>query len=122
MCLAFGTCGSYAAKQPRAARVAGGDAVIDELAPAGFAYVPFFPLGGITPLQAAVLADFAKALQATPMQVALAWLLQREPSILPIPCTPSELAISMKTWGSVPNVQQIRRQPLAGLKWSWQAW
>ncbi len=65
------------------------DALIDELAKAGIAYVPFFPLGGFSPLQSAVLDDAAKALDASPMQVALAWLLQRSPNILLIPGTSS---------------------------------
>ena len=59
------------------------------LAPAGIAYVPFFPLGGFTPLQSTVLSDVATRLGATPMQVALAWLLQRAPNILLIPGTSS---------------------------------
>lgn len=65
------------------------DALIDELAAAGIAYVPFFPLGGFTPLQSTALSDAAKALGVTPMQVALAWLLQRAPNILLIPGTAS---------------------------------
>jgi aryl-alcohol dehydrogenase-like predicted oxidoreductase len=65
------------------------DALIDELAGAAIAYVPFFPLGGFTPLQSTVLSDVAKALGVTPMQVALAWLLQRAPNILLIPGTSS---------------------------------
>lgn len=65
------------------------DALIDDLAAAGIAYVPFFPLGGFTPLQSTALSDVAKALDATPMQVALAWLLQRAPNILLIPGTSS---------------------------------
>jgi pyridoxine 4-dehydrogenase len=65
------------------------DALIDELAGAGIAYVPFFPLGGFTPLQSTELSDVAKALGVTPMQVALAWLLQRAPNILLIPGTSS---------------------------------
>jgi aryl-alcohol dehydrogenase-like predicted oxidoreductase len=65
------------------------DALIDELAAAGIAYVPFFPLGGFTPLQSTVLSDVAKALGATPMQVALTWLLQRAPNLLLIPGTSS---------------------------------
>jgi pyridoxine 4-dehydrogenase len=65
------------------------DALIDELAGAGIAYVPFFPLGGFTPLQSTELSDVAKALGATPMQVALAWLLHRAPNILLIPGTSS---------------------------------
>jgi aryl-alcohol dehydrogenase-like predicted oxidoreductase len=65
------------------------DALIDELAAAGIAYVPFFPLGGFTPLQSTALSDVAMALGATPMQVALAWLLRRAPNILLIPGTSS---------------------------------
>jgi pyridoxine 4-dehydrogenase len=65
------------------------DALIDELARAGIAYVPFFPLGGFTPLQSTALDDVAKQFNATPMQVALAWLLQRAPNILLIPGTSS---------------------------------
>ena len=64
-------------------------ALIDQLAAAGIAYVPFFPLGGFTPLQSTVLSDAAKGLGATPMLVALAWLLQRAPNILLIPGTSS---------------------------------
>ena len=65
------------------------DALIDELATAGTAYVPFFPLGGFTPLQSSALSDVATQLGATPMQVALAWLLRRAPNILLIPGTSS---------------------------------
>ena len=65
------------------------DALIDELARDGTAYVPFFPLGGFTPLQSSTLSGVAKRLGATPMQVALAWLLQRSPNILLIPGTSS---------------------------------
>lgn len=65
------------------------DALIDELATAGIAYVPFFPLGGFSPLQSDELASVATQLGATPMQVALAWLLQRSPNILLIPGTSS---------------------------------
>jgi pyridoxine 4-dehydrogenase len=65
------------------------DALIDDLARAGIAYVPFFPLGGFTPLQSTALDDVARQLDATPMQVALAWLLQRAPNILLIPGTSS---------------------------------
>jgi pyridoxine 4-dehydrogenase len=65
------------------------DALIDELAAAGIPYVPFFPLGGFTPLQSTALSDVAAQLDATPMQVALAWLLQRSPNILLIPGTGS---------------------------------
>jgi len=65
------------------------DSFIDDLAQQGIAYVPFFPLGGFSPLQSSVLDRAAAALRATPMQVALAWLLQRSPNILLIPGTSS---------------------------------
>ncbi|WP_437913898.1 aldo/keto reductase family oxidoreductase [Sorangium sp. So ce302] len=65
------------------------DALIDSLAAAGIAYVPFFPLGGFSPLQSSTLSDVARQLGATPMQVALAWLLRRSPNILLIPGTSS---------------------------------
>ena len=65
------------------------DALVDDLAKAGIAYVPFFPLGGFTRLQSTVLSDIAGTLSSTPMQVALAWLLQRAPNILLIPGTSS---------------------------------
>ena len=67
----------------------GDDALIADLAKDGIAYVPFFPLGGFTPLQSSVLSDTAARLDASPMQVALAWLLQRSPNILVIPGTSS---------------------------------
>ena len=84
------------------------DALIDDLARQGIAYVPFFPLGGFTPLQSTTLSSVAAQLGATPMQVALAWLLQRSPNILLIPGTSSvehlgenlaagELALSPQT-------------------------
>lgn len=65
------------------------DALIDALAALGIAYVPFFPLGGFTPLQSEALSAVARRLDATPMQVALAWLLARSPNILLIPGTAS---------------------------------
>src|SRR6266566_1524901 len=65
------------------------DAFIDDLTVQGIAYVPFFPLGGFTPLQSSDLNAAAASLQATPMQLALAWLLQRSPHILLIPGTSS---------------------------------
>ena len=65
------------------------DALIDELARGGIAYVPFFPLGGFTPLQSSTLSEVAQRLGATPMQVALAWLLRRAANILLIPGTSS---------------------------------
>ena len=65
------------------------DAFIEALAKQGIAYVPFFPLGGFTPLQSSALDRVAASLQVTSMQVALAWLLQRSPNILLIPGTSS---------------------------------
>ena len=65
------------------------DALIDDLYTAGIAYVPFFPLGGFTPLQSSTLSAVAARLDATPMQVALAWLLHRSPNVLLIPGTSS---------------------------------
>jgi pyridoxine 4-dehydrogenase len=67
----------------------GDDALVSQLAAEGIAYVPFFPLGGFTPLQSNELSDVAADLGATPMQVALAWLLQRAPNLLLIPGTSS---------------------------------
>ena len=65
------------------------DGLIDDLARDGIAYVPFFPLGGFSPLQSTTLSEVAARLDATPMQVALAWLLRRSPNILLIPGTSS---------------------------------
>jgi pyridoxine 4-dehydrogenase len=65
------------------------DALIDTLAAEGIAYVPYFPLGGFSPLQSTALSEVARRLDATPMQVALAWLLRRSPNILLIPGTSS---------------------------------
>jgi pyridoxine 4-dehydrogenase len=67
----------------------GDDSMIDDLVRVGIAYVPFFPLGGFTPLQSSTLSNVAQRLRATPMQVALAWLLHRAPNILLIPGTSS---------------------------------
>jgi pyridoxine 4-dehydrogenase len=67
----------------------GDDDLIDHLAAQGVAYVPFFPLGGFSPLQSTALSNVATGIEATPMQVALAWLLQRSPNILLIPGTSS---------------------------------
>lgn len=98
------------------------DAFINDLAQQGIAYVPFFPLGGFTPLQSSVLNAAAASLQATPMQVALAWLLQRSPNILLIPGTssvehlrenlkaatmqiPPEIIAQLNAIGAVPSQQ-----------------
>jgi aryl-alcohol dehydrogenase-like predicted oxidoreductase len=67
----------------------GDDSMIDDLVRVGIAYVPFFPLGGFMPLQSSALSNVAQRLRATPMQVALAWLLRRAPNILLIPGTSS---------------------------------
>jgi len=67
----------------------GDDALIDALAADAIAYTPFFPLGGFSPLQSSTLDDVARSVDATPLQVALAWLLQRSPNILLIPGTSS---------------------------------
>jgi pyridoxine 4-dehydrogenase len=75
------------------------DAWIDDLAKQGIAYVPFFPLGGFTPLQSSTLSDVAERLGATPMQIALAWLLHRSPNILLIPGT-SSVAHLMENLGA----------------------
>ncbi|SNS99370.1 Predicted oxidoreductase [Geodermatophilus saharensis] len=65
------------------------DPLVDALAHEGIAFVPYFPLGGFTPLQSAALETVARRLETTPMQVALAWLLARSPNTLPIPGTAS---------------------------------
>ncbi|MGA9913918.1 MAG: aldo/keto reductase family oxidoreductase [Paraburkholderia sp.] len=65
------------------------DALVDDLAGKGIAYVPFFPLGGFTPIQSSALSTLAQTIGATPMQVALAWLLYRAPNMLLIPGTSS---------------------------------
>ena len=74
------------------------DALVDELAAKGIAYVPFFPLGGFSPIQSSALSQLAARLGATPMQVALAWLLHRSPNILLIPGTgsPAHLRENLK--------------------------
>ncbi len=69
------------------------DALVGALARQGIAYVPFFPLGGFTPLQSAALSSAATRLGSTPMQIALAWLLQRSPNILLIPGTASPMQL-----------------------------
>jgi aryl-alcohol dehydrogenase-like predicted oxidoreductase len=73
------------------------DKLVDALADEGVAYVPYFPLGGFNPLQSATLSDVAARLEATPMQVALAWLLRRAPNILLIPA-PRRSRICGRIW------------------------
>ncbi|MDO9414734.1 aldo/keto reductase family oxidoreductase [Pararhizobium sp.] len=91
------------------------DALIDQLAAEGTAYVPFFPLGGFSPLQSSTLSDVAARLGATPLQVALAWLLKRAPNILLIPGTSSrghlrenlavaDIALSLETMAELDGI------------------
>lgn len=82
------------------------DTLIDELARQGIAYVPFFPLGGFAPLQSSILADVAARLDATQMQVALAWLLRRSPNILLIPGTSSVAHLRENLAASQLNLSQ----------------
>ena len=92
------------------------EAVIEGLAQDGIAYVPFFPLGGFTPLQSTALSDVAGALGATPMQVALAWLLQRAPNMLLIPGTSSlgHLHENLAAAGLVLPAEAVRRLDAIG--------
>jgi pyridoxine 4-dehydrogenase len=89
------------------------DALIADLAHGGIAYVPFFPLGGFTPLQSTILSDVALRLGATPMQVALAWLLQRSPNVLVIPGTSSVEHLRENLQSSM---LQIPREAIADLE------
>ncbi|MEU7988765.1 aldo/keto reductase family oxidoreductase [Streptosporangium canum] len=76
------------------------DDLVDQLAADGVAYVPFFPLGGFTPLQSQALSQVASRLEATPMSVALAWLMRRSPNILLIPGTSSTAHLRENTAGA----------------------
>ena len=89
------------------------DGLIDDLAQDGIAYVPFFPLGGFSPLQSDVLSQVAAKLNATPMQVALAWLLHRSPNILVIPGTSSRVHLRENLKAAA---LQIPADVLAGLE------
>jgi aryl-alcohol dehydrogenase-like predicted oxidoreductase len=97
------------------------DGFIDDLAKQGIAYVPFFPLGGFTPLQSSALDAAAASMQATPMQLALAWLLQRSPNILLIPGTSSvqhlrenlEAAALQLSTEIIANLETINEAPAA---------
>jgi aryl-alcohol dehydrogenase-like predicted oxidoreductase len=82
----------------------GDDALIDSLAAQGIAYVPYFPLGGFSPLQSDALNAVAARLNATPMAVALAWLLQRSPNILLIPGTSSVAHLRENVTGAALNL------------------
>jgi len=100
------------------------DEFIDDLAKRGIAYVPFFPLGGFTPLQSSTLDAAAALMKATPMQVALAWLLQRSPNILLIPGTASpehlrenlEAAALKLPTEIITNLEPINKMPEAFTK------
>jgi len=100
------------------------DEFIDDLAKQGIAYVPFFPLGGFTPLQSSTLDAAAASMKATPMQVALAWLLQRSPNILLIPGTSSvqhlrenlEAAALKLPTEVIANLETINKMPEAFTK------
>jgi len=95
----------------------GDDALIDDLARDGVAYVPFFPLGGFSPLQSSVLSEVATELGATPMQVALAWLLRRSPNILLIPGTSSVTHLCENLAAAdliLPDAALVRLEGIAG--------
>ena len=95
----------------------GDDALIDDLARDGVAYVPFFPLGGFSPLQSSVLSEVATELGATPMQVALAWLLRRSPNILLIPGTSSVTHLRENLAAAdliLPDAALVRLEGIAG--------
>ncbi|GAB1581122.1 aldo/keto reductase family oxidoreductase [Phyllobacterium phragmitis] len=94
------------------------DALIDDLARNGIAYVPFFPLGGFSPLQSSTLSDVARRLDATPMQVALAWLLRRAPNILLIPGTSSVAHLRENLASAEIDLPGDVLQELDGLGWS----
>ncbi len=88
------------------------DGLVDDLALDGIAYVPFFPLGGFTPLQSSALSSVAERLQATPMAVALSWLLQRSPNILLIPGTRSVTHLSENIAGAATILSEQDLIPL----------
>ena len=93
------------------------DALIDALAAKGVAYVPFFPLGGFSPLQSSALSEVAAELDATPMQVALAWLLRRAPNILLIPGTSSTGHLRENLAAAelvLPDAAMTKLEPIAG--------
>ena len=91
------------------------DALIDELAKDNIAYVPFFPLGGFSPLQSDTLAEVAARLDATTMQTALAWLLQRSPNILLIPGTSSRLHLRQNLAAAQLTLPAAALQKLNGI-------
>ena len=92
------------------------DALIDALARDGIAYVPFFPLGGFTPLQSSNLSDVARRLGVTPMQAALAWLLRRSPNILLIPGTSSVAHLKENLAAAQINLSEDAVKTLDGIQ------
>lgn len=93
----------------------GDDALIDRLAAEGTAYVPFFPLGGFSSLQSSTLSDVAARLGATPMQVALAWLLKRAPNILLIPGTSSRVHLRQNIAAAEVDIPEDAMAELDGM-------
>jgi pyridoxine 4-dehydrogenase len=91
------------------------DALIDSLAAQGIAYVPYFPLGGFSPLQSGILDAVATRLEATPMAVALAWLLQRSPNILLIPGTSSVAHLRENVAGAALILSEVDLAELNGI-------
>jgi pyridoxine 4-dehydrogenase len=89
--------------------------VIAELAAAGIAYVPFFPLGGFSPLQSSALSSVAARVDATPMSVALAWLLHRSPNILLIPGTSSTAHLRENVAGAALSLSDEQLAELDGI-------
>ena len=90
-------------------------ALIDSLAEQGIAYVPYFPLGGFSPLQSETLSGVAARLDTTPMAVALAWLLQRSPNILLIPGTSSVEHLRENVAGAGLHLPEDALQELNGV-------
>ncbi len=91
------------------------DALIDGLAGEGIAYVPYFPLGGFTPLQSSILSEVAQRLGVTPMKVALAWLLRRAPNILLIPGTSSVAHLRENLSAAAPDLPDDALAALDGV-------
>ena len=91
------------------------DDLVDSLARQGIAYVPYFPLGGFTPLQSDTLGAVARRLETTPMAVALAWLLQRSPNILLIPGTSSVAHLRENVAGAGINLPEEELAKLDGI-------
>ncbi len=91
------------------------DALVDSLAEQGIAYVPYFPLGGFSPLQSDTLSHVAARLEASPMAVALAWLLQRSPNLLLIPGTSSVAHLRENVAGAALHLPEDALQELNGI-------